>query len=734
MAKPTPELAKQINEAIASFESTYNPAEFPYYEPMEEALHYLAAIGRTSDYHFIRVITSFYLGLVASTVRCEVEVQAGSTVPTNIFALALMPSGAGKGRITSAFENEFLAPFTEAFNIAWVEKQQQLIQDKAAELAFNTGMEEEEADKIIRKRIEELGCPMLSFEEATSPAFKQCRSALLLVNYGALNFVVDEVFNMKIESSPILEDLGKSYDKGLLKQKLIKATKEQVRTVDELGSVAANMLLFGVGDELDNPVVHGEFMKRLKSGLARRTLVAYNKDYSPPRMGAVERIAYNARHLKPEVLESITKGFTAMGDVSNLDTVIRTPDDILMFIEEYRVYCEDRSTQITNRVQKVEMAHRYMKAVKLAGAYALYDGSDTMKLSYIQGAIRVVEDATQSVNDITVLSPPHELLAQYLAGTEKPVTQAQLVKALPWFNGTATARHEVFTLAREYGYQNQIAVESFQKRGITFLTAQTMEKTADGQFIVSLSTDNATGYVARRFSLADFAGLKSGFQWCTHYFKGNHRKSSNVVSGFNLLTFDIDEQPKEGEKPYMTLAQMHEVLKGYAHIIYPTKSSTDERNCYRVVMPISNTLYLDKETYRSFMHNANEWFPAVVDEQTAQRSRKWAFNTNATTKVHKGPFIDIFKFLPETDANDDYKDSVAASAKTFEGNPLAIVKWLATAAPEIGRNNACMRLVLLLKDKEETRENIIAQVKAFNEALDPPLEDSELNNTVFKTL
>lgn len=66
----------------------------------------------------------------------------------------------------------------------------------------------------------------MSFDSATTPAIKQMRQKLLMANAGSCNLQVDEIganFTASIEPLTTYLEL---YDKGLLKDKLVKRCRE----------------------------------------------------------------------------------------------------------------------------------------------------------------------------------------------------------------------------------------------------------------------------------------------------------------------------------------------------------------------------------------------------------------------------------------------------------------------------------------------------------------------------
>lgn len=167
------------------------------YHPMSEKLvSILQAKAQNSNPLFFRVVTAFYLGLVAAHMRASIKGWVGKdNIPINVYSLALSPSGTGKGLSTTTIENEVLGQFKEVF----LERTFPICSDMSLEqLAVKranrsgTAMEDELAK--VQKDFIGLGSLLFSFDSATSPAIKQMRQKLLMANCGAANLIVDECY------------------------------------------------------------------------------------------------------------------------------------------------------------------------------------------------------------------------------------------------------------------------------------------------------------------------------------------------------------------------------------------------------------------------------------------------------------------------------------------------------------------------------------------------------------
>ena len=135
----------------------------------------------------------------------------------------------------------------------------------------------EERDKLD-KEFDLVGPFLFSFDSATTPAVKQHRHKLQLANCGSLNFQVDEIGANITAQLEVLHTFLELYDKGLIKEKLIKSTADNKRLERIEGPTPANMLLFGTPSKLmDGGRTEELFMELLEMGYARRSLFGYVK-------------------------------------------------------------------------------------------------------------------------------------------------------------------------------------------------------------------------------------------------------------------------------------------------------------------------------------------------------------------------------------------------------------------------------------------------------------------------
>jgi len=642
--------------------------------------------------------------------------------------MGLLPSGQGKGVLTGEFEDVILKPLVDVFHTNWLAKREALIAAEVSRKATANGTPPSEEEKYVRKSIEALGRPYCWFEESTSPAFKQCRSALVRVPYGSLNFIVDEYFAVDGSNAEVMQDMIKTYDVGQLKQKLIKHSSDSPRYIDGVGTVPTNMLLFGTGSQLENPNIHSDLCRNLEGGLARRSFFAFTRDAERTLMTAEERLHNLVSTSDPAAVKVYTDAISKMITPTNMNKAIYMDDTVSLYMLDYQNYCEQRALKVKDKILKAELTHRYMKVSKTAGLYAAWDGDDEVSIAHLQAAMKMAEDGEEHIARIVHTVPLHARLAEFLAAQDEEMTMAQLVAKLPWFKGTAAAREEMLNLASQYGYSNSIIINQETRNGITFYRGEGIVPTDLKKIRFAMGDHEAYNY-KNGVCPWDKVGqvlTQQGVHWVTHWLDHGHRKSEYVQAGFNIIALDVDNEKSTSNVP-MSVAQ--ELLKDYSYMMYESKSSTPECNRYRIVMPTTHLLKLSEEVFAKFMTNIYDWLPIPFDEVTNQRNRKW-LGYNSTPHYNEGKLLPVLDFIPETEAAIRLQKHTVAM-----GDLSHIERWMVRSVDKgEPRNNTLLRYALVLLDADLRQEVVESSVLALNKKLSTPLPESEINSTIFVTV
>ena len=697
--------------------------EMPFHPTSEKLVELLCHKTQQTDPLFFRVLVAYYFSMVASQMRCSIDTPDRGVIPVNMYALNLAPSGMGKGQSTNLLEENVIHRFHRRF----VDETFPLLAEMnlpklALKRAHRKGTDPDEELVRTQKEFDDLGPLLFSFSEATAPAVKQMRHKLLMANAGSMNLEIDEIGLNLTASAEVLSPFLELYDKGKIKNKLIKVSADSKRFEEVEGNTPTNLMMFGAPVKLfDGAATEQQLTSFLDTGYARRCFFGYlrtaTKDFSlTPEQIYLRDTADNAA----QVLDALADKLENLADIINVNKKLVMSKDTCLALIEYRLLCDKEAFTLSenDEMKKAELSHRYFKALKLAGAYAFVDDSPELTLGHLHNAIRLAEESGKAFQMMLNRDRPHMKLAKYIAGIKREITQADLVADLPFYRGGTAQKADMLTLAIAYGYKNNIVIKKSFSDGIEFLRGETLTVTDLSKMVVAYSSDITTDY---RNEFAPFDQLHKlvqapGMHWVAHHLEGGYRNEENCIPGFNLVVIDVDGG--------VSLNTVKTLLSKYKFLIYTTKRHSEAEHRFRIVLPINFTLEFDAKDYKEFMSNIYEWLPFEVDTQTNQRARKW-MSHEGSFEYNDGEVLDALPFIPKTSKNEERK-ALLTSQQAMDN----LERWMINNTGDGNRNNMVLRYAMLLVDAGFDFDGVRNKVMSLNDKLPDKLEEAEIMSTI----
>lgn len=705
--------------------------QMTYHPTTEKLVKILQSKTQNSNPLFFRVIIAYYLSVIAAQMRVSIKGWGGrATIPINLYAIALSPSGSGKGLSTTMLEQEVINTFRNVFlehtfPVSAEAHCDKLANKRAARNGTDAG------DELIKlgKDFQSLGALLFSFDSATTPAIKQMRQKLLMANLGSCNLQVDEIganFSGSVEALTAYLEL---YDKGLIKDKLVKSTSENTRFERIDGATPANMLLFGTPSKLlDGSKTEEQLMEMLEMGYARRCFFGYTDRAAKTFNKTIDELMNDMfDDSYDDYLEELSDELGELANLSNTNKVLELNQDTRRLLIEYKVKCEKQASELSELevIKRSEIEHRYFKVMKLAGAYAFIDKSDTIEPIHVEYAIKLAEDSGEAFGRIMTPQRSYVKLANYLAEVRGEVTLADLDEDLPSFRGSKAQKDEQIMMATAWGYKNNIIIKKSYLDSILFLHADSIEETNTDKLIISYTNDPdmTKGY---RNEVAKFEDLPKlfkadGFHWLSHHVQHGYRKEENGISGFNLLVLDVDGSTN------LSTAKL--LLNGHKAIYYTTKRHTDSENRFRIILPTNYTLKMDSKEYKEFYNNILKDLPFEIDTQCSTRTKKWLSNPDAEVSITDGELFDVLPYIPKSSKNTEREQRLESQQELDN-----LERWVINNTGDGNRNNMLHRYASVLMDAGFSFENIKEKTIALNNKLIDKLDELELANTVFHTI
>jgi hypothetical protein len=701
--------------------------EMEYHPTSEKLVDILRDHTQREDSLFFRLLVGYYFSLAASQMRCSISSPDRGEIPINMFALNLAPSGYGKTMGTNMMEEQVLHLFRETFlEITFPAMAEANLPKLALKRASKLGTDPDDELIKVQKEFAQLGSVAFSFDSGTSPAVKQMRHMLLMASAGSMNLIMDEVGANLTANMEVFDTFIELYDKGLVKQKLIKNTKDSVRSEEIIGKTPTNLLMFGVPNRLlDGSKTEQALITLLDQGYARRCFFGYVKNSNRKAGRTAEQMFIDRTSTNNEsFLISLALQLAKLADVNNANKTLTISRETCILLNEYQLYCEAMADKLPEHqeIQKREMSERNFKVLKLAGAYAFIDNSPSITEDHIYNAIKLAEDSGDAFNQLLSRDKAWVKLAKYIATVGSDVTQADLSEELPFYKGSLMYKNELITLAIAYGYKNNILIKKSFSDGIEFFRGETLEATDLTKMVVSYSTDYTEGYANEYAPFDKLHQLVQldDYHWTSHHLADGYRNEENAIPGFNMIVVDID-----GNVNMSTAALL---LKGYKYLMYTTKRHTELENRFRIVFPMNYKLCLDAKDFKEFMNNFYQWLPFDVDTGTNQRARKW-LTCNNSFEYNEGELIDVLPFIPKTSKNEERK-ALLNSQHSMDN----LERWVINNIGDGNRNNMLLRYAMILIDAGFSFDSIRSRVTELNNKIPDKLDEIELMSTIFVTV
>lgn len=543
---------------------------------------------------------------------------------------------------------------------------------------------------------------------------------------GSMNMEIDEIGSNLLGNVEVLNTFLELFDVGKVKQKLTKNTKENIRGEEIDGRTPTNMMLFGTPAKLLNGAkVEEEFYAMLETGYARRCLFGYSKQAGRDTSLTAEQIYDMMTDTKAETyLQELSNKLGNLADINNFHTVLTMTKDVSILLIEYKMQCETIAESFGDHeeIRKAEMAHRYFKALKLAGTYAFIDGSHEITDTILYSSIKLIEESGKAFSQILTRDRNYVKLANYIANIGREVTHVDLVEDLPFYKGAEAQKRDLMTLAIAYGYKNNIVIKRSFTDGIEFLKGEALKEVDLDKMLIAYSKDIALSYRKDAIKFDDLHVLSQStdHHFINHAVIDGHRKDVNIIPGFNMVVIDVDGGVR------INTAKL--LLKDFSYHIYTTKRHTEVENRFRIILPLSHTLKLQTNDYKHFMENVYEWLPFDVDTGTKDRCRKWLTNKGQFW-YNKGVNLDALLFIPETKKSDERK-AVINDQQAMSN----MQRWFVNNTGTGNRSNQLIRYALMLVDSGLDVTSIKNNVLDLNNKLPDKLEESEILNTILQSV
>jgi len=391
-----------------------------------------------------------------------------------MYSTIVAPSGFGKNQRISILERLITKPMMKSYNFnIFKELTARTLNSIIDDRIKITGKDYEEVHKEVYSDYEVCGSYYPLFEEATPAALRQVVRLIKLSGFGSINMMCDEIGLNLSKVSDSLTHFLSSFDRGEVKDKILKSTKDSVRSFEVDGLVQSNLILFGTEDELLlNSKVHKDYIALLKTGFARRMNFCVEE---PRKLG--ERLSEEGLIKAEKELIQLDSDSTTVRSVEEVCCINNVGKRIKMSKDAYILYLttrqeskfdqKDSESQVMSSFKK----DSFIRSLRMAGAISFFLNEEKLSKEVYQYCLDISKESELSLEKVINVKQPYIQLAIQLANINEWLTYHQIEKVLPLFKGVKSHKNEMISMAISYSKTSNIKMIEKEVEGVKFVRA-----------------------------------------------------------------------------------------------------------------------------------------------------------------------------------------------------------------------------------------------------------------------
>ena len=395
---------------------------------------------------------NYKMANIASQMHITVDTKSGyQPTPVNIYSLTLMSSGSGKNASLGLLDRYY---FGEAYSYI-----RDIVYPIYKKKALDK-LEDEGNDRDIHAWTQSISNATVSGMYAYAESFSMC-------GFGSLNIEIDEIGNAVTSKAELFEQLLTPYDNG----DFMPVAKRTDANAMDIKGVPVNVYSFGNKVRLMNgDNVEKAFIALIDEGYGRRFI--FVDDNSKPIAKTPEEILDEMD--RSEHIRS-TRGkdrdyIKSLIAKENFNKILNMDRDAMLYYATIKSKSDEYVSERKGLHPAVaaDLSERNFKTVKLAGVYAFFDGSDSVKKEHMEQAYEVIKESSKVLENLREVRPTHARLLDALLMEEKPVTQQHML-AYPFISSGWTKKIiEYIELAKQLANDNGLEWDETSKGGVTY--------------------------------------------------------------------------------------------------------------------------------------------------------------------------------------------------------------------------------------------------------------------------
>lgn len=677
--------------------------------------------------------------LYASQFRRNIKHWNGSDIPINALAFSIAESGSGKDSSVSALRKCFKDGYDKIHKV-----RESKAKELAIQLAANEGEEDPYEANTWRKYYEE---PLPLFvQPSTVEGFVQHLNTLDASGVGSGFVYSGEIGSELISSKTIIETiqfLAETYDEGSKEVKVLKGKENQSK---EIKNLPVSALFVGSQDNiLFDDQIKNVFKREFSTKLARRSFFNFNPEKIVPpdykgdyrAMIAAEVNAEMEAVVNQRTMNDITSGI-ADTHLPKLGQPITIDKEVMETFLMYKRYNYEISETIDRQfpISRLVRLHLQWKALKLAGALAIFADSDSITIDEYAQAISFVEllDQDMLLFEQELVKEPYELFTSYMhsiANKDKAtITLHNLRKQgyIPLTGKPEQRMKELVNLASSYDkdgiytiVDSSIQFERIvktQENGVSYRSVSGSKEERARQCSYGFE------FVELEFGeLADM--LVADYAYTPFSFKDGVRAKENIDSGCKWVCLDID-------KSTITDEECHFILQNYNHHIVRT-SDVDNAFKFRVLVELDSYVDIEDRLWKPFIQSICQYLQLDADILPKSQIFFSYANRNVLSVTGAEP-ISVKEHLMVAHNQVESKPPVTDLTKKEKTNALADLRdtlWYLYEAEEGQGSILMIRAINHMHDLEAPKDVVYATIEDANSYWIFPMSEQRLHSTIF---
>lgn len=577
----------------------------------------------TVDERMKAVIALSQVTAFASQFRRNIMLWDGTSVPINAISFVITGSGGGKDSSVKAARK----CFKPGYELIEAARKKQVIQ-QAIKLAADAGDEPSNEFEIYKAYMSPV--PPIDIMPTTGPGLIQHINDISDLELSTGFMYAGEVSDELAHNPDMMENikiLSEIYDTGDKEMKYTKGIEYRSKAIN--GQPVSALCVGSPGYILYDKATREKFVIAFMSKLARRSWFCYTPERIPePIFDTLDEMLEHAEQVEikglqaREAMSEHVKAITAFG-LKTAGSHISVPKAVFRLFETYKRYNSDTADSMANQDSTSALIRRHLqwKALKLAGAFTVFDKSDELLPHHYIDAIRFCELLSKDMElfEYDLNKSDHERFADYIhtqvQADGKAIISVHEIKKQNFIQTTSKPKlQELLTLCATYDTTgvyslindaSAIQYEPIIKTdvlGISFkpidtrqldlaLASKDPEQVKAAKQAIAKTT--AYGLEVGDTTFSDLSGLLAkDYSFSPFKFTNGVRGKDNILGGTKWLVFDVDNSVISATEAHFMLSDLnHHIALG---------SDPDNDFKFHILLELDSVVELNHTAWKYF--------------------------------------------------------------------------------------------------------------------------------------